>query len=228
MPDPAPQPDAHPLPTFASLAMHSASNQSLDPDGKINKFLAGRGMGKVPAVVQIDEGQRCATLALTCFPAFVRVPFGWHVLEDQQRALVFDADGTTQVQLGLTLNGPGGPQAAIESTLEQVRQKHPGVEHVTADLGGAQCVAFANLTEDGQTVDAAYLYAPIPTTSKVLLQARVVGDAAHMPRAMDLVQLLFATMTFVEEDQHHHESAHGQTQVQLNVHGKPTRESDST
>ena len=190
--------EADPSESYATYALASDTG-SLDPEHQLNAYFRDNGIGLVPRVLAKDDAARSVTLGAGAILATFRVPFGWHVIDDGKRTLVFDAGN--DVQINLNLFDPEGSSDAdvIESLLAQAQQHYPGVEHVKLELAGMKCLGLRNLEEGGERLQQAYLIrakAPRDLMLQTRVPARDAGD--HMTRAMDVAGLIHRDLVFPE------------------------------
>ncbi|MBK8975779.1 MAG: hypothetical protein IPM29_07620 [Planctomycetes bacterium] len=158
---------------------------SLDPEHPTNAWLRDQGVGLVPRVVDVDLGARRARLASGAIRATFPLPLGWHVIDDGRRVLVFDAGGSTQIEVRRVATD-GRPLAAwLDDILAATLAEHPGAEHVRFDADGVECLALRNLIVEGDAVEQVFLLREAP--GETLLRARVTAAPGEVRRAMDIV-----------------------------------------
>lgn len=182
---------AAPAPTSSSIYAANACADdaaSLDPEASINANLRARGVGFVPRVLETDAQQRCATLAAAALRASLKVPFGWHVIDDSRRTLVFDAEGKIQVNLQRVATNGQSHDQMLAATTKELRREQPGIEAIRLMLGTVPCLGVRNLRVDGELVDQAYLLAPAPDDD--VLRVRVTASRETITRALDLTEAL--------------------------------------
>ncbi|MBL9203873.1 MAG: hypothetical protein JNN01_02210, partial [Opitutaceae bacterium] len=86
--------------SLANYAL-AATDAALDPGHPTNVTLRNRGVGLVPAVVATDDAGRRAVVSACSLRSQFAVPYGWHVIDDGRRTLVFDPSGEVQINLNL-------------------------------------------------------------------------------------------------------------------------------
>ena len=124
----------------------AADSAALDEDHAINVRLRDRGIGLVPRIAGLSDTERRATLAAGAIEAEFDVPYGWHVIDDGRRTLVFEPSGRIQIHLdliprqdrdhGAILDGVGHRADAGERGHRERRDLlHPAVGVVPPDRG---------------------------------------------------------------------------------------------
>lgn len=170
---------------------------SLDPEQPINARLRDGGVGFVPRVLANDTEHRCATLAATALMASFKVPFGWHVIDDSKRTLVFDAAGKIQVNLQrIALRGRSHDQV-LAQTAAELRREQPGIEAIRLTLGDLACLGVRNLQIGGATVEQAYLLKAAPDDD--VLHVRITASPEEITRALDLSEVLLRDIAWFAE-----------------------------
>lgn len=170
----------------------------LDPAHKTNRFLVEqRKMGVVPRVIAVNADERWASIALPSVSATMRVPFGWHALDDGQRALVFDPGGNTQFNFALVPAEGRTVDQLIAQTRAQATAGQPDRQTLVETVGAMKLLAIADLAIEGETLDVCWLYTLAPVADDQYLQVRVASAKQHMTDAMDLFELLMTGFVFL-------------------------------
>jgi hypothetical protein len=178
-----------------SLAAHA---RSLDPSSKTNRYLVEqRRMGSVPKVIAINEAERWASVELPAVSATVKVPLGWHVLDDGNRSLIFDPDGAVQVNFSLVPAEGRDVDQLIEQTKQQALAGQPERPTLVQQIGAMKLLAVADLQIEGETLDVCWMYTMAPVADELFLQVRVTASKDRMTGAMDLFELLMTEFTFL-------------------------------
>ena len=182
--------------TYRQMAC-AEDSASLDPEQAINARLRDGGVGFVPRVLTSDAEHRCATLAATALMASFKVPFGWHVIDDSKRTLVFDADGKIQVNLRrMALDGRSHDQVLVETAAE-LRREQPRIEAIRLTLGDLACLGVRNMQVDGASIEQAYLLKAAPDDD--VLHVRVTASPEEITRALDLTEVLLRDIHWFAE-----------------------------
>jgi hypothetical protein len=181
--------------TYASVALADDAS-SLDPEHPINANIRDGGNGFAPNVAAIDTGRKCATVAVGAIVATFNVPFGWHVIDDGRRTLVFNASG--EVQVNLNLLDPEGQSDGdiLMGVLEEMQGLHPDLQHLQLELAGMKCLALRNVRDGDALLEQAYLVRP--AYNDLLLKTRVTATPEWMVRAMDLAGLIHQDLRFLQ------------------------------
>jgi hypothetical protein len=183
--------------TWRDFAL-AIDGKSLDPNHKVNRYLSEtRKSGSLPQVIHLNVEDRWASVELPAVSATIKIPLGWHVLDDGSRALIFDADGIVQFNFTLVAAEGRDVDGLIAETRRQVAANKPNLQTLVEDLGEMKLLAVADLVIEGQTVDVCWLYSKSPIEPDLYLQVRVTAPADHMTRAMDLFELLMTEFRFL-------------------------------
>jgi len=191
--DPAP-PDDLPLPsdrpTQAVDVALADDASSLDPHHPINARMRDSGVGIVPRVTMVVTRSKFASIGAAAVDAVFRVPFGWHVIDDGRRTLVFDPDGSVQINLDLRAATPDALLSHIGSALAQ---DNPDAQFLTFELLDSPCLAVRDLVIDGARLDQAYLLRPSHRDGLTLV-CRVTADRENMTRAMNTAEVILTSL----------------------------------
>ena len=178
--------------SFADAAL-ADDDASLNVEHKLNAFFRDNGLGLVPRVHQVDKKEKYVLLGCGAITAMLKVPLGWHVVDDGKRTLIFDSNNKIQVNLNQVQKGIT-PDQMIEAVLAKVREANPQVEHIRLDLLGMPTLLLRNVKADGENVDQAFLYRQ--GSGGALVQVRVTSVPADMPTAMNLTEVLVREVQF--------------------------------
>ncbi len=176
---------------FLALALADDA-ASLDVEHPMNANLRERGAGLVPRVVKTDLATRCATLAAGAVEGFFRVPFGWHVIDDGKRTLVFDAGGRIQINLSQRLHEGASTADFSRQLLQQYLEKQPDLPSVAITFSGIAGVGVRGVTVESETLDQYFLVRDLNRAGRYLV-ARVSASAEDSTRALDLAGDIVAT-----------------------------------
>jgi hypothetical protein len=189
-----PAPARAPKTTFAEFAL-AADARSLDPEQPMNQNLRSRGVGLVPNVVRVDAEARAATVAAGSLVAKFAVPFGWHVIDDGRRVLVFEPAGKVQVHLH-RLAREGRDDAAVLDDIEaQTRKDHPAPEFVRAGLGRILALCVRNIADGDQPLEQYHMLID-PGEADVVVRARVTATPEESENACNLAELILESCEF--------------------------------
>ena len=191
---PMPGPSATPRTAMFDYAL-SDDSASLDEDHPINARLRDSGIGLVPNIAGLSDAARCATLAAGAVMAQFDVPYGWHVIDDGRRTLVFEPGGQVQINLDLLPRQGRDDQAVLADIADELRRSYPGPElrFVPPPAGpGLHATAIA----DGeQPLEQWHLLRPYRDDTMVL-RARVTATPEQSGNAAELAGLILASLAY--------------------------------
>ena len=181
---------------FLALAL-AEDTSSLNPEHRITANLRDRGVGLVPRVVSLDADTRCARLAAGAIMGAIRVPFGWHVIDEGRRTLVFDADGLIQVNLNQRQHEGASIQEFARGLLDQYLAVDPTLPVVEATLSSIACSGVRGVDIEGEKLDQCFFVRNLGRDGTYLV-AKASGSAEHSIRALDLAGDWVATFEAME------------------------------
>jgi hypothetical protein len=184
--------------TYADFALADDA-ASLDPEHRINASIRDNGRGLVPRVLNVDAARKCARVGAAAIMATFNVPLGWHVMDDAQRTLVFDAKNDIQVNLSLIDTGDANADvgAIFQAILADLAGENPEAQYQRLDLDGMPAMVVKGLVIGGEHLEQAYVLKRVDPRPGVYLKARVTITREHFVRAGDLLEVLLSEMTFV-------------------------------
>jgi hypothetical protein len=162
---------------------------SLDSDHPINARLRDNGVGLVPRVISRVPREKFASVGAGAIESIFRVPFGWHVIDDGKRTLVFDPDGKVQINLDLRPTPPDGPQGALMLIAEALASENPQAQFMKMELLDMPILAIRDLQIDGEQLDQAYV-ARASHREGLTLVCRVTADRDNFERAMNTAEVI--------------------------------------
>ena len=171
---------------------------TFDAEHPLNVKLRDRGAGLVPNVLDYHEQEYWATLAPAALRATLRVPFGWHVIDDGRRTLVLDAGGHTQVNLQLTARNGQDDDAILATKAAELQREWPTMRWLRTATMGLQCLLVRDATIDGKPIEQAYLLRAAPDDR--VLQVRVTSTPERFHAAADLAGVLLRNLQFPGEE----------------------------
>lgn len=191
---PSPSPAPAPKRTFHDFAL-AADIASLDPEAKINANLRDRGVGLVPNVVATDDASRRASVAAGAIMAQFDVPYGWHVIDDGKRTLVFEPSGQVQISLNLLRRDGRSNQAVLDDLEAQMRADYPNPEFMRLKEGKIHALGARNIADGDQALEQYHLLYPFRDSSLVL-RARVTSTPEQARDACNLAELILESCVF--------------------------------
>lgn len=152
---------------------------AFDPEHPMNVRMRDSGAGLVPNVLEINSQERYALVGAGAIEATFRIPFGWHVVDDGRRTLVFDPDGDMQINLDRRPSG-----TILEDIVEQYRTDQPQAEHVFFDAGDMKCVGFRNFRSGDEILEQVFLVKEMGGGAAAIV-ARVTAGSERISLALD-------------------------------------------
>lgn len=165
---------------------------SLDPEHPMNANIRDRGAGLVPRVAETDPASKSVRVAAGAVVGFFRVPFGWHVIDDGKRTLIFDAGGRIQVNLTLRRHEGATANDFAAQLLQQYLEQQPDLPTMQHTLGGIAVSAVRGVAIGNETLDQYFLVRDVGREGLYLV-AKVSAKAKDCSRAMDLAGDIVAT-----------------------------------
>lgn len=166
---------------------------TLDPELEINVNLRNSGAGLVPRVLNVVESEKYAVVGAGAIESLFHVPFGWHVIDDGRRTLVFDVKGNVQINLNLRPAGPSEIIPLLTSIGDELAQANPEALFLKMELMGMPCLAIRDLLIDGEKLDQAYLARPSHREGMALV-CRVTASRSEMTRAVNTAEVILTSM----------------------------------
>ena len=166
---------------------------ALDPEHPINANLRDNGVGLVPRVIMVVTRSKFASVGCAAIDSVFRVPFGWHVIDDGKRTLVFDPDGRVQINLDLRPSEADALQALLERIGEALAHDNPQAQFLMLELMDMPCLAARDLEIDGEQLDQTYLTRASHREGLALV-CRVTADRENMTRAMNTAEVILRSL----------------------------------
>lgn len=195
-PSDAPNADDEAPPTFADHAL-ADSAASLDPEHPMNARLRESGSGFTPRLVATDDAARRASVAAGAIVATFDVPYGWHVMDDGRRALVFEPSGAIQINLDLVPRHGRDADAILGEIGAQALRDYPGAELLRLAAGQIEALGVRGIVIDGETLEQMHLLVP-GDDDATALRARVTAPPERAGEATNLAELILGSVRFVD------------------------------
>lgn len=165
---------------------------ALDEAHPMNVRLRDQGAGLVPRLIEVNAEEKYAVVAAGAVESVFHVPFGWHVIDDGRRTLVFDTQG--RIQINLDLRQTGGAIHALMERIEQEHEAHqPGIPHVHFHAAGLECLAFRGLQVGAEVLDQTFLLRNAHRDGTALV-ARVTAHEDDMGLAMNTAEVVLLSL----------------------------------
>lgn len=179
---------------FSDFALEDDTT-SLDPATSINDNLIHRGVGLVPNIVEVSEEARRARVACGAILGSLDVPYGWHVLDDGRRVLVFEPTGQVQISLNLIPTEGRTTPEILDALEAEMRRDYPEPEFFRAQQGRVHALGARNLSDGGQPLEQYHLLLPYRDESMVL-RARITTTPERSTDACTLGELIADSVVF--------------------------------
>lgn len=173
----------------------AATDAALDPDHPTNATLRNRGVGLVPAVVATDDADRRAVVSACSLRAQFAVPYGWHVIDDGRRALVFDPSGEVQINLNLLPREGRSDTDLLDAIEEEARGSYAAPQFFRLEDGALRGLGIRGLADGRQSLEQVHLLAP-GRYEDLVLRARVTATPERRAAACALAECLLGSMDF--------------------------------
>lgn len=194
-----PEPAAPKEKNFCSFAI-DGDTTSLDPETSINANLRDRGIGLVPHVTAADSDDCRATVAAGAIMAEFDVPYGWHVIDDGKRTLVFEPTGKVQINLNLIPREGRNHAAILEAIEAETRASYPAPEFArvtegTLLKGEIHALGVRNIKDGEQPIEQYHLLIS-GRDEHMVLRARVTATPDQSVDACNLAELILMSFRF--------------------------------
>jgi hypothetical protein len=195
VPDAAPSDVAAPddQPAKAADVALADDTVTLDPEHPVNARLRDNGVGLVPNVLEVVAEEKYAVIGAGAIESLFHVPFGWHVIDNGKRTLVFDVAGGVQINFSLRQYTPNDLGGLLSSIGAELARENPDAQFLTFDLLGFPCLAVRDLLVDGEQLDQAYLARP-SHHDELALVCRVTATRAEITRAVNAAEVMMRSL----------------------------------
>jgi hypothetical protein len=184
-------------PATPALCAIASDASSLDVEHPLNARFRDQGIGLVPRVLQVDVEAKSATLGAAAIMCTFDVPLGWHVTDDAKRTLVFDAEGTTQINLNLR-KFEGDLDTMLASIEREAKSEQADLITTIMEVETNKALLLCNLRVNDETLCQAYW--PRAVAPNLYLTARVTAPTPPselMPRAMNVAEVIMRSAKYV-------------------------------
>jgi hypothetical protein len=172
----------------AELAL-ADDERALDPEEATNAWFRDQGVGLVPNVLRVERGAKCATVGAGAIEATFTVPFGWHVIDDGRRTLVFDTPKGIQVSLSARVHESRDPNEIFQAIFGGLQIESPSARGRGEEKWGLPCMIVEGLEIEGEALQQAYLLCD-GSRPGLTIVTRVTATPADFGRAMKLAEVL--------------------------------------
>jgi len=133
---------------------------TLDPEHLINARGRDAGAGLVPRELREVPEEKYAIVGAAAIESMFHVPFGWHVIDDGTRTLVFDPNGGVQTNLNLRQAHTDELTALLEGIGDALARDNPKALFLRLTFRRMPCLAIRDLPIDSELLDQAYMARP--------------------------------------------------------------------
>jgi hypothetical protein len=183
--------DAKPTPA-ADLAL-AEDAATLDPEHPLNARMRDNGAGLTPRTLEMNPSEKYAVIGAGALVGTFRLPFGWHVIDDGRRTLVFDAGGKIQISLNLRRDGGNG-RAMLEQILAQAKSEQPQIDPLLVDFAADMPGLVLRNYQDGDDVLVQAFVVRHLRDDGLAHVARVTAAPDDMSRAMNLAEIILRSL----------------------------------
>lgn len=181
---------------YAEVALAS-DPATLGPDHPLNQTLLQSGAG-FPLRVLRDHGSdlRCATVLAPALQAVLRLPYGWHGLDDSRRTLVHDGAGGVQIAAQRRRHGGRSAHAFLREALVGLQAEQPGVSGRRFRSNGVEMLLVPEMVIEGEALAQAWFVRPAPDGQFLVLRCTCRPD--DLTRTGNLAELLARDAEFLD------------------------------
>jgi hypothetical protein len=166
---------------------------TLDPEHPFNVRLRNKGAGLTPRVLETHPEQKYAVVGAGAIETTFNLPFGWHVIDDGRRTLVFDAAG--KIQISLNLRRANGDHRGLLAQLEiEAKQEQPQIDSEMVDFAPDMPGLILRNYRDGEDVLVQAFVLRQVREDGLVHAARVTATPDDMSRAMNLAEVIMRSL----------------------------------
>jgi hypothetical protein len=186
-------PENMPAPTPPADLALADDAATFDPEHPFNVRMRNSGAGLTPRVLETNAAGKFAVIGAGAIVGTFRLPFGWHVIDDGRRTLVFDSGGKIQINLSLRRDD-GNPRGLIQEILAQARQDQPQIDPLVVDFApDLPGLVLRNYRDGGDLLVQAFILKKVRDDGLALV-ARVTAAPDDMTRAMNLAEVIIRSL----------------------------------
>jgi hypothetical protein len=166
---------------------------TLDPEHPFNVRMRDGGAGLTPRVLEVNQEQKYAVVGAGAVEAAFKVPFGWHVIDDGRRTLVFDATGKVQISLNLRRDG-GNAGPMLQQLQQEAKKEQPQIEPELVDFAPDMPGLILRNYRDGADVLVQAFVVKHVRDDGLAHVARVTAAPADMSNALNLAEIILRSL----------------------------------
>jgi hypothetical protein len=137
--------------------------------------------------------QKSALVGAGALVATLRVPFGWHAIDDGKRTLIFDAGGKIQISLNLRRTD-GDHRGLLEELKAEAMKEQPEIDPLLVDFAPDMPGLVLRNYRDGDDVLVQAFILNQLRADGLTHVARVTASPDDMSRAMNLAESILRSM----------------------------------
>ena len=166
---------------------------TFDPEHPFNVRMRNNGAGLTPRVLETNAAEKYAVIGAGAIVGTFRLPFGWHVIDDGKRTLVFDATGKIQISLNLRRDN-GDHRGLLEQLMAQARHDQPQIDPLLVDFAPDMPGLVLRNYRDGDDVLVQAFVLKAIRDDGLAHVARVTAAPDDMTRAMNLAEVILRSL----------------------------------
>lgn len=179
-------------PCLAQRCALAASMATFEPTHEVNTRLRDLGAGTVPDVQHYHEQELWAAFTPPAIGGTLRVPFGWHVIDDEKRTTVFDGAGDASVQLERAWREGATDDDLFTARFAALREQQPSLQHERLTIAEVPCLVVRGVQNGSKTVTKAFLLRDVGQGR--VLQLAVTAAPERFAVVRDLVEVLLTDL----------------------------------
>lgn len=180
---------------FATVAL-AFDSATLRQDHPINQNLLQRGAGFVGKILAEYPDLRCATVTAPALQGTLRIPYGWHLLDDSRRSLVHDGQGGVQIDLSRRDRQGKDADGFLQLLFAEVQKQSPNLDRKRLRINGTECLMILGMVVEGEPLAQVFMLRHAPKDE--LLVARITCKPDDLTRAGNCAELLLRDAVFLD------------------------------
>ena len=184
-----------PAPAIGDFAL-ADDTASLEREHPINASLRDGGVGLVPNVSSRSDRERRATVAVAALDAELDVPYGWHVVDDGRRTLLFEPEGEVQINFDFLTREGRDDDALLDALEAEARASYAAPDFARLDDGDVFGVGVHDIHDGEQPLEQFHLLRRGYDAPREL-RARVTATPARSEQAVKLAKLVLESAVFL-------------------------------
>ena len=179
-------------PCLAQRCALATSMATFEPAHEVNTRLRNMGAGTVPDVQHYHEQELWAAFTPPAIGGTLRVPFGWHVIDDEKRTTVFDGAGDASVQLERAWREGATDDELFTARFAPLQEQQPSLQAERLTIADVPCLVVRGVQNGSKTVTKAFLLRDVGQGRVLQLAATAAPERFAVVR--DLVEVLLTDL----------------------------------